>query len=226
MATIEIEGASFASRDSLLAQAELAPGVHIFDVDPESLQRRLQTHPWVERAEVERALPGTVHIQITEHEPAGLVLDGQEYLLVDAQGGLVKPLTPSDPVDELLEALPLISGPGRQELEGRDGQARARVRQALEVASLWDEMGLAQRAPLSQLHADPVLGVSAVVGERGVEVRLGQGQWRKRLERFGTVWAELEGRGVDVEYVLVDQEVDEDEAIERVAVGPARAKDR
>ncbi|MEC9398119.1 MAG: hypothetical protein VX475_10890, partial [Myxococcota bacterium] len=77
-------------------------------------------------------------------------------------------------------------------------------------------------AALDHVHADPVLGLSLIVGDQGMEVRLGWGRWKERLERYNVVHGSLAERGVDVEYILIDQ----DDDIDRVAVGPARTKDR
>lgn len=219
---IQIEGAEHASRDALLAQARVVPGVNVFDVDEELSARRLEEHPWVAQAHVRKSLPGSVTMTITEHEPAAVALDGADYLLVDDQGRLFKAIDEQDPADALIDALPLITGASRADLEAGDEGTHALIRQALEVHAIWEEMGLDQRARLSELHVDDVLGLSLIVGERGTEVRLGQGRWRERLSRFARVYDTLDERGVDVDYVLIDQ----DEDIDRVAVGPARARDR
>jgi len=220
--TIEIEGAKYVDREALLVQGGIAPGVNIFDVDLTTVSAKLENHPWVAEAKVTRKLPGHVTMTVVEHQPAAIVMDEGNFLLLDANGAFFKELEPHDPVNEIFKRLPLMSGLTRPLLESGDDAAQGLAREAIAVSHLWMEMGLHERVALDHVHADPVLGLSLIVGDQGMEVRLGWGRWRERLERYDVVHSSLIERGVDVEYILVDQ----DDDIDRVAVGPARTKDR
>ncbi len=219
--TIEVEGAEHASRASLLVHAEIAPGVNIFDVDAEAVTRRLREHPWVAQAEVHTSLPDTLAIHVTEHAPRAIVLDAGVYWLVDARGRPFKRMDATDDLDALLDRLPLVTGPTHARLNAEDASARERLDEALGVWQMWEETGLSDLAAPTHVHVDPVLGVSLIVGDDAVEVRLGWGRWEERLARYRAVHEELQRRGVQPEYILIDQRED----IDRVAVGPAQAKD-
>ncbi|MEC9441156.1 MAG: FtsQ-type POTRA domain-containing protein [Myxococcota bacterium] len=220
--TIEIEGAKFVDREALLLQGGIAPGVNIFDIDLQHVAIRLEEHPWVASAKVTRKLPGHVTMTVVEHQPAAIMMDEGSFLLLDANGAYFKELEPRDPVQEIFKHLPLLSGLTKPLLESGDEEAQGLAREAITVSHLWMEMGLNERAALDHVHADPVLGLSLIVGDQGMEVRLGWGRWKERLERYNVVHGSLAERGVDVEYILIDQ----DDDIDRVAVGPARTKDR
>ena len=217
---IDIQGAEFVPRESLLSQAQLAPGINIFDVDQARVAARLQEHPWVASAQVERKLPSRIVMTLVEHRPAAVVMDDGAFLLLDEQGAFFKVMEPQDPATQILGALPLLSGLTRPVLESEDGAALAR--EAIAISHLWRELGLDKEDALDHVHADPVLGISLIVGERGTEVRLGWGKWRERLERYRLVREKLRERDVEVEYILIDQ----DDDIDRVAVGPAQTKER
>ena len=60
-----------------VAQVLAASGVHVHDhllfVDTGAAARRIEQMPWVERASVQRDLPGTLKITIDEYTPAAFV---------------------------------------------------------------------------------------------------------------------------------------------------------
>ena len=70
----------------------------------------------------------------------------------------------------------------------------------------------------SEVHWDPVLGFSVIIGEQGSEIRLGQGRMAQRLERLKRVYEKLRQGDIAVDYVLIDQDGD----LDRVAVAPRR----
>jgi cell division protein FtsQ len=222
---VTITGASHVTEAELLKRGELALGMNIFDVDEVRAAALIEELPWVASAEVVRELPDTVKVVVREHEPAAVALDGGAWTLLDAGGLPFKQLEPKDPAAALIAQLPLITGLDVGKLadpgEG-GGLERARYAEVRQVLELYARMGLDKRAPLGEVHIDPVLGVSLILAEGGAEVRLGWGRWEERLGRLAVVHDALAARGTEAEYILIDQE----ESLHRIAVGPARAKER
>lgn len=222
---VALDGASHVTEAELLTRGELALGMNIFDVDEARAASLIAELPWVAEASVERELPDTVRVRVREHVPAAVALDGGAWSLLDAAGQPFKQLDGADPASALIGQLPLLTGLdvqalGRQDQEG--ALERARFAEAQQVLATYARMGLDKRAPLSEVHIDPVLGVSLVLAEGGAEVRLGWGRWEERLNKLSVVHHTLAARGTEVDYILIDQE----ESLHRVTVGPARAKDR
>ncbi len=217
--TIDVTGAQWMSRQEALTHAQLATGVNIFDVDEQGASERLRAHPWVASAQVLRALPDRVIVEIVEHQPYALLSGDGTMWLVDAQGMPFKTLDPErDPVDTLTDMLPLVSGldPEALSAEGDPGeQARAHMRQAFDLLTTYQRLQLDALAALSEVHIDPVMGISLILLDCGAEVRLGWGRYEERLSRFRVVYTSLVDRGVGVDYILVDQQED----LSRVAVG-------
>src|SRR5690606_2862918 len=71
--TIELEGRERLDEAEVLRVAGLALGTNVFELSVEDVRARLQRHPWIARAEVERRLPGTFRVRIEERR-AALVL--------------------------------------------------------------------------------------------------------------------------------------------------------
>jgi cell division protein FtsQ len=222
---VALDGGGHVTEAELLTRGELALGMNIFDVDEQRAAALIEGLPWVAEASVTRELPDTVRVHVREHVPAAVALDGGAWSLIDAEGQPFKQIEGADPAGALIRDLPLITGLDVQALAAKDEQGgleRARYAEAQQVLTTYARMGLDKRAPLSEVHIDPVLGISLVLEEGGAEVRLGWGRWEERLTRLQVVHDALAARGTEVDYILIDQE----ESLHRITVGPARTKDR
>lgn len=208
---VEIEGLRHVDEDVLRKNAGLLIGLNIFDVDLERADKAIEAHPWIKSAEVDRRLPDQVSVEVTEQRPIALLID-ERYHLVDADAVAFKALESSDPVDTLM-SLPLVTGLEVASLEEPEG--RALFLEAMDVVQMYHELGLTKWEPLSEIHVDSVLGLTLVTADTGVEIRLGRGRYRERLERLAVVQRSIVQRAMEVDYILIDQEAD----LSRVAVG-------
>ncbi len=218
---IEVSGGHHIGKEQVMSFGQVAPGVNIFDVDVVRIEEQLKRHEWVKDAKISTELPGTLRVELTEHEPVAIVIDRGEYMLLDGNSVPFRTMKPEELTESLFDALPLISGLQKDKLVQQEVE-RERALVAMQVWELWHERGLNEVAPVSEVHLDEVLGLSLIVGVQGTEVRLGWGSWSERLDRFGVVYQDLLDRGVAVDYVLVDQ----DGEVNQVAVGPVQTKDR
>ncbi|MGM0556250.1 MAG: cell division protein FtsQ/DivIB [Myxococcota bacterium] len=208
---IEVDGLERVERAELMERAGLLEGVNIFDVDARRAGEAMEAHPWIRKARVERRLPDQVVVDIEEYQPTAVLVD-DGYHLVDAQGAVFMKLGAEEAREGLLE-LPLVTGIDVKSTS--EDELRDQLLEALGVVEMYRSRGLAEWQPLSEVHYDPVLGLSIVTAESGTEIRLGRGRYRERLERLEVVQSSLVERGIDAEYILIDQESD----LSRVAVG-------
>ncbi len=208
---IEISGVARMEDSRLLEVSQLAEGMNIFDVNVEQAEASLKTLPWVKSATVNRELPDVLVVEVVEHVPAAVLVDNG-YALISRDGVVFKEIEPEDGIDELL-LLPIITGMTRAELESQNGQQR--YTEAMGALQAYAAKGLAERNPLSEIHIDPVMGLSLVTRENGTEVRLGSGRLDERIERLDVVFRALAQDDEVADYVLVDHESD----LGRVVVG-------
>ena len=117
-----------------------------------------------------------------------------------------------------LEGLPLITGIRREDYRRRTAQARAQIREGLDVARRYASR--AGRPPLGEIHTDPVDGITLYTARQKVQVRLGRGQMAARLRRLDRIWAELRRRGEQPAVIRLD----DDRHPRRVAVRLATAE--
>lgn len=208
---IDVEGLDLLDEEELLRASEAIAGEHLFNIRPERLEAVIATLPFVADVQVQRRFPDRLYIQITEFEPAAILVD-QGLWLVDANGRVFLSLEDGASHAHLWD-LPMITGLTRADLE--QGPGALELEEALLVHNLYEELGLMDQQEISEIHVDKTLGISLVLGSTGTEVRLGRGRWRERLERLAVVQASLIRRGVDAAYILVDQE----RSLGRIAVG-------
>ncbi|MDB5415806.1 MAG: cell division protein FtsQ [Rubritepida sp.] len=106
---IRIEGREFAPREALLASIGTVPGDAMLDFDPEAAKQRLEQIAWVEHAHVERRLPGTILVRLTERRAFAVWQRDGRFSVIDREGRVM--------ATERLEAfgpLPLVVGTGAE----------------------------------------------------------------------------------------------------------------
>jgi cell division protein FtsQ len=110
--TIEIDGAVHTPRAALDRITQRYVGLNLFQIDIEHVQQDLGHVGWVRRIDIEKKLPDTLRIKITERKPVALVRHGHRLLYVDEEGVGFAELSPAVGDADL----PLISDAAGSEL--------------------------------------------------------------------------------------------------------------
>ncbi len=106
--TIMIDGLDRVTREEVLAQTGLDKPANIFQLQPQMLEKKLNTHPWIRTTTVKRQLLSTISIKIEEQEPLAIVtIENQADIVINTQGA---PFKKYEPAKDNLKALPVISG--------------------------------------------------------------------------------------------------------------------
>jgi cell division protein FtsQ len=82
---VEIDGARYVSPDEIVSRLRIDTTASLFD-DVGPLERRVRLHPSVRDVRIERKLPGTLLVRITENPPVAFVQAASGLLAVDATG--------------------------------------------------------------------------------------------------------------------------------------------
>lgn len=224
LSEITVTGLAHIEREPLLDKAGLRAGRNIFDIDLERADASIAAHPWVRAVEVERRLPNQVSVKVHEYTPVAILV-GERYRLISEDGDIFDTIEPGASIEAFLN-LPMISGLEMTRKRSNSNVSssqpstlslvdKAVFLEAMEVSTLYEEMGFSEWEPLSEIHIDPTLGLSLVSAETGIEIRLGRGRYRQRLERLKVVKRSIVERAMEVDYILIDQESD----LSRIAVG-------
>jgi cell division protein FtsQ len=107
---ITTEGLNRLSRRQVMEQARVTPGMNILSLNLPKTRKRLLAHSWIAEADVQRELPGMIHIRIREQKPLG-VLDLGRKFIINAEGEIFKEWAEADG-----DTFPEVSGLGFSDL--------------------------------------------------------------------------------------------------------------
>jgi cell division protein FtsQ len=82
---VEIDGARYVSPDEIVSRLRIDTTQSLFD-DVGPLEKRVRQHPSVRDVRIERKLPGTLVVKITENPPVAFVQGASGLVVVDAAG--------------------------------------------------------------------------------------------------------------------------------------------
>jgi cell division protein FtsQ len=102
-----VEGRQNTPRDLIRAAVGVERGDPLLGFSPEAARTRLETIAWVEAAHVERRLPGSILVRLTERTPFAIWQNQGRFAVIDREGKVVS--------TETLDAfgpLPLVVGAG------------------------------------------------------------------------------------------------------------------
>ncbi len=195
---ITITGLSRISEIEAIAHLPIAVGDNLFRARLAESVERLESLPWVAKAEMRFRFPQGIEFAVLERVPRALVDLGHLYL-VDEGGTIFKRAIPSDPLD-----LPVITGLPREEWNHAAAVARRRLVSALETLEVLEKHPLVARHPIQQLQVDEADEYTVVLGERPMIVHLGQGDLTAKMDRLSRVIDEAERRGKRVDLARLD----------------------
>lgn len=118
---ITIQGAQRVSNEEIYSLTAIAPGSNIWLLNIPEISARLESHPSIRSASVQRIPPKRIHVEIEERSLLAFYLtETGELMGLDEQGVALPPpasfneSSPSKPIDEtdaqIVLSLPLISG--------------------------------------------------------------------------------------------------------------------
>ena len=84
-----IDGRQFTTREDLKSLLNIQKNSSIFSYDLTEIQQKISTLPWVKFAVVERRLPDTIYVKLTERQPIALWQREGKVALVDAEGKIL-----------------------------------------------------------------------------------------------------------------------------------------
>lgn len=201
--TVAVETDGVLAPDQIRRWAAVKPGANLMALDLHRVRRDLELVPAIAAVAVERVLPHTLSIRVTERVPVAQVhltrvraVGGVETvtLLLDADGWVMPPLDPREravPVAPGEENLPVIVGVGAAEVQiGRRIEA-PRMRAALEMLAAFHESPLAAVLDLRRVDVSAP-GVLVVTTDRGATVTLGTQDFERQFLR----WRDIHERGL------------------------------
>jgi cell division protein FtsQ len=86
---IEVQGRETTDATTIMAALEATRGTPILGVSPSRAKQQLETLPWVRSAVIERRLPDTLYVKLTERRPLAVWQHGGRQELIDREGAVI-----------------------------------------------------------------------------------------------------------------------------------------
>jgi cell division protein FtsQ len=132
---VVVQGRGRTSGDAILGALGAARGTPMLEISPAAAKARLEALPWIRSASVERLLPDTLFVQVTERQPLALWQRKGKLELIDREGTVVA--LPS--LDEFADLIILVgddapkAAPPLLEMLAGEPALRSRVSAAVRV---------------------------------------------------------------------------------------------
>ncbi|MCX8090320.1 MAG: FtsQ-type POTRA domain-containing protein [Verrucomicrobiae bacterium] len=198
---VQVQTDGILSPEQLRRWAGVRPGQNLFALDLARVKRDLELVPLIESVAVERVVPATLRLRVTEREPVAQLNvprpDGRGGFEVgvfwlDASGHVMLPPDPRQCTAPLPpeETLPVLTGVGLQDLQPGRRLESPQVRAALELIEAFTHSPMAGLVDLRRidLSAPEVLVVTT---GQGAEVTFGTQNLEQQLRR----WREIHELG-------------------------------
>jgi cell division septal protein FtsQ len=200
--TVEVQTDGVISKEQLRRWSNVRAGANLIALDLANVKRSLELESAVESASVEKILPHTLRIRVTERDPLAQVnmpcLDADGNLAVsvtqlDKNAVAMKPRDPRQcvvPIAQLNPQLPVITGlnPVRLKLgEAVPDPDQAHVQAALQLIAAFDHSPMAGLVDLKNVDISQP-GVLVVSTAQGSEVTFGLQNFDQQLRRWRQIY--------------------------------------
>jgi cell division protein FtsQ len=190
---ITVRGTERLPTSEVLAMLDGLRGQNILRADLDAARRRLLQSPWVADAVLRKRLPASVDVSIAERRPMGIGRLGGRLFLIDDQGTVIDQYGPRYAEFDL----PVIDGlatAGGSQIDRSRAELASRV-----LASLAGRPDLARR--VSQIDVSDATDAVVLLDADGALLRLGDREFRERLEGYLDMAPALRERVTSIDYV-------------------------
>ena len=196
---VDVQTDGVIAPDQLRAWAGVRLGANLIALDLAAVKRNLELITVIETVSIERVLPHTLKVRVTERDPiaqvnvlhaggaGGLTVS---VLQLDAGGAVMQPLDPrlrAVPLSQMDAPLPVISGLNAYQLQPGRRVDLPQVRAALQLISAFDRSPMAGLVDLRRLDVSAP-GVVTVTTGQGAEITFGLDNMEQQLRRWRGIY--------------------------------------
>jgi len=201
---IDVQTDGMIAPDQVRRWTGVRPGENLFALDLATVRRNLLLIPMVESVSLEKVLPHTLHLQVTEREPIaqiGILRPqagggvGPAPLYLDSQGYVILPLTPAQcspgAIPPGVDQLPSIAGVNASELQPGRQVESPQIRAALNLILAFQRSPMQGQADLARIDVSAG-DVLVVKTGQGSEITFGMDDFDQQLLRWQRICNEAE----------------------------------
>ena len=194
---IVVYGTAAVTPTEVRQAAGISTGDNLLFLDKVAVGNRVAAIPYVASVEVQRELPNTLIIQLTERKAAATLLAGRRTFLIDRDGVVLKESAPGDAVIDPL----ITNAPGLGVISAGLKIEEPSVLEALKLWEAYSQAPIASEVSLSEISADGPMNLTMIWDEAPYEVRWGRSDYKKQAERLSILWRDKGGQLPCQEYL-------------------------
>ena len=180
---VTIEGNRIVETAEILQLANIKRNVQLEEIDLTAVRRSILSHYFIKDATVERDLPATLKISVTERTPLAIV-NSTEFLYLD-EDGVVLPHS----ISKQLFDLPVLTGvPAGIALTPGTTIENSDVQQALAILDASKLVNKELYHLISEVHLRKGGDIVLYAAEWGVPIIFGRGEIASKLVRLDAFW--------------------------------------
>lgn len=192
---VEVSGTESLVRGDILALMDVTRQSSVW-TDTETWEGRLEAHPLLKSAEVQRRIPGTLLVRVVERRPVALA--PTPTLEPVDEDGVILPMDPSHrKLDLPILDTPRLPAPGSRLLPSHDRRLAAEVARITAADTAFLQM-------VSEVALQPDGSVLARWSEPQVDILLAPGAPARRLREALNVLADALGRDPEQAPTVID----------------------
>ena len=196
---VDVQTDGVIAPDQLRRWAGAKIGANLIALDLASVKRNLELVSAIDSVSIERVLPCTLKIRVTERDPVAQVnvprADGANGIAIsifqlDADGVVMQPLDPrlgTVPLSQMSDRLPVITGLNFYQLQSGHRVEMPQVQAALQLISAFDHSPMAGLVDLRRLDVSAP-GVVVVTTGQGGEITFGLENLEQQLRRWRGIY--------------------------------------
>lgn len=195
---VEVQTDGVISLDQLRRWASVKPGENLLALDLTRVKRDLELVPLIQSAAVERVLPHTLRVRVTEREPIARVYAPQPranggydmtLFYLDKEGCVMLPLDPrqrSAPA-QVDEHFPTIGGMSAAELRPGRRIDLPQLRSALELIAQFEQSSISSAVALQRIDLSSP-GILQITTGQGSEITFSMNDLDQQLRRWNEIY--------------------------------------
>jgi len=168
--------------------AGLKGGENLLTLDLEEVYDNLHSSAWMRTVSLRKELPDTLVIRMEESRPVALLQSAEGLFVVDTEGLLLERVSEAP-----VYFLPVIVH------ESADGSDE--FMEAVKLASAINDIKEAREVELVEIAGLENGARNMVVRFDGVDIRIGEGNYREKLSRYFELSREIGRRKINVDYI-------------------------
>lgn len=181
---VAVAGTQRVAAEEVVAASGIIQGQNIFSFSKDEVLSRLKANPWVESADVNRELPGTVEITVRERDAIALVKLDALYVM-DSNGVVFKKYAAEEGLD-----LPVVTGLTKETLASGTENLEARLMELISVLTNRSGFNITN---VSEIKIDADYGLSLFTLDEGVRLDVGMGSFEEKLASFERILGTRDG---------------------------------